>query len=294
MTDNQQVWFIINFFSGTLSIQKKEAILEKIKQIPDSKLFLTQYPNHASELAQRAIDNKVAKVVAVGGDGTLNEVGSVLMGTSVKMGIVPIGSGNGLARHLKIPLDAFEAINLAIDGNVFEIDTCTINEINYFCTAGVGFDAQVALDFSLKKSRGFLTYIITSIQSFFKFKPSNYTITFGGNQLNVLAFAVTFANASQYGNDAVVAPDSEIDDGLIDMVILRPFPLWYASILAFRLFTNSFSRSRYVTTYQGKEFAITSENNLIIHYDGEPKSLDDKKLFLKISPHKLKVICNRI
>ena len=287
---NQEIWFIINFFSGTIQNEKKRVIVEEINKYPYTVIFETQYPKHAAELAQKAIEAGVKRVVAIGGDGTLNEVGSILRGSDVLMGIVPIGSGNGLARHLKIPLNPIMAIKKALLGNGFLIDTCTINEIPFFCTAGVGFDAQVAFDFSKKKSRGFITYIITSIQSFFVYKVAEYQVFVEEKNINVNAFAITFANASQYGNDAVVAPDSKIDDGLIDLVILRKFPIFASIFIAFRLFSDSFSRSKYVTTIKGTAFKIKAAGNLIIHFDGEPMQLNTNELIVKIDDKKLKVI----
>ncbi len=290
MGTNQETWFIINFFSGTINAERKMIIVDEIKKYPETKVFETQYPKHASILAQNAIDSGIKKVVVVGGDGTLNEVGSILRGTDVSMGIVPIGSGNGLARHLKIPINTIRAIEKVFNGTEFIIDTCTMNNIPYFCTAGVGFDAQVAYDFSKKKSRGFFTYIITSVQSFFGYKTADYKVFDVKFEQNFNAFAITFANASQYGNDAVVAPDSKIDDGLIDMVILKKFPILTSIFIVFRLFTNTFSKSKYVTTIKGTEFKVKANQNLIIHFDGEPMLLDTNELIIKIDDKKLKVI----
>lgn len=290
LVENTEIWFIANFFSGTLSLEKKEAINAIIEKLPNCKIFKTEYPNHAKEIAHMAIEAGVKIVVAIGGDGTLNEVGSVLKGTSIAMGIVPIGSGNGLARHLKIPLVPQRAIDRILKGTATEIDTCTINEIPFFCTAGVGFDAQVAYGFSLQKSRGFFTYIITSIKTFFNYKAVDYQIDTIENSFKKNAFAITFANASQYGNDAIVAPESKIDDGLIDMVILRPFSVFNSIFLAIRLFSNSFSKSKFVETIKGKSFKILVNSPCVIHFDGEPKVLNTNKIIVKIEDEKLKVI----
>jgi diacylglycerol kinase (ATP) len=290
MANQSQVWFIANFHSGTLSVHEKEQIADGLKSFPNTQLFITQYPKHASEIAQQAIVANVDIVVAIGGDGTINEIGSILKGSQVKMGIVAIGSGNGLARHLKLPLDPFLAIKKVYEGKVFEIDTCTINDTPFFCTAGVGFDAEVAMNFSKKKKRGFLYYIITSTETFFKYKSLDYEVIKAENEVVENAFAITFANAAQYGNNAVVAPESRIDDGLIDMVILKPFSVFHSLFLAIRLFANSFSKSKFVQTSKGQYFKIKAQNNLIIHFDGEPKALDTSELLVKIEPEKLKVI----
>lgn len=290
MAHSQEIWFIINFFSGTNSPAKKKLIINEIKKIPNAILFFTEYPNHASEIAADAIKKQVKKVIAVGGDGTINEVGSILRGNEVPMGIVPIGSGNGLARHLKIPMNSKKAIQKAINGQEFVIDTCTVNEIPFFCTAGLGFDAYVANNFAKKSTRGFLTYIFTTIQSFIVFKPLELIVGKDTGHQDYLAFAITVANASQYGNDAQVAPESEIDDGLLDLVLLKPFSALNAIGLAWRLFHQSFSKSKFVETVKGESFKIIAKSPCLIHFDGEPKQLDTNELVFKIDEKKLKVI----
>lgn len=287
---NTDIWVIANFFSGTLSQFKKEEIAKEIAKLPNCKIFKTEYPNHAKEIAHLAIKAGVKIVVAIGGDGTLNEVGSVLRGTNIAMGIVPIGSGNGLARHLKISLVPKKAIECIRKGTITEIDTCTINEIPFFCTAGVGFDAHVANGFSQQKSRGFFTYIVTSIKTFFSYKSIDYQIDTIDSSFKKNAFAITFANASQYGNNAVVAPESKIDDGLIDTVILKPFSIFSSVFLAIRLFTNSFSKSKFVETIKGQSFKIKVNSPCVIHFDGEPKILNTSELIIKIEEKKLKII----
>jgi diacylglycerol kinase (ATP) len=290
MFNNQEVWFIVNFFSGTLNGSLKNLIIEEIKRYPNVKIFYTEYPKHATFIAQKAINEGVMRVVAVGGDGTINEIAAELRGTSVQLALLPIGSGNGLARHLKIPLEPMKAIRKAFNGKIHEIDTCTINGIPFFCTAGVGFDAQVATNFHLNTKRGFLTYIITSVKTMLSYKPKHYSIIQNGKEISQKAFAITFANASQYGNDAVIAPNSKIDDGLIDMVILKPFPLFYVFVLGIRLFTNSYSKSNYVKTVQAAELRLKSTDNTIIHFDGEPMQLNTNELLVKVDNKKLKVI----
>lgn len=290
MAHLQEILFIVNFFSGTKSKDEKDLILSEIKKTPHTKIVLTEYPNHAAEIAQQAIEMNIKKVVAVGGDGTINEIASVLRGSEISLGIVPIGSGNGLARDLKIPMDYKKAIDKAISGQPFEMDTCTVNDIPFFCTAGIGFDAFVADKFSKKGSRGFLTYILSTIESFFTYKPISVKIEDESKISSETAFAITFANASQYGNDAVVAPDSKIDDGLLDMVILHPFSFIYSIGIIWRLFHKSFSKSKFVQTVKGAKFKIYANSPCLIHFDGEPKLLYTSELVFEISSKKLQVI----
>jgi diacylglycerol kinase (ATP) len=290
MQGSAEIWFIINAFSGHKKAKNRADLLVEINKYPNSKIIYTEYAGHATEIAKNAVNQGIERVIAVGGDGTINEVGSALRGTKTVMGIVPMGSGNGLARHLNLPLKTVQSVHRALNGKAFEIDTCTINEIPFFCTAGVGFDAFVAENFSKKSKRGFITYIITSIQSFFVFKPPLLDIKFEQSNQIYVPFAVTFANASQYGNNATVAPESEINDGLIDMVILKQFSIFASLLIAWRLFNGSFSKSKHVQTIKGETFVLSAKEKLLIHYDGEPKWLNANEIVVKIDDKKLKVI----
>jgi len=205
------------------------------------------------------------------------------------LGIVPIGSGNGLARHLKIPLKIEKAIHFAINQPFVKIDVCFLNDIPFFCTAGVGFDADVAQEFSKQPSRGLKSYAKMALKSFRTFKPENYRFD---NQVDKTAFAITFANAAQYGNNAMISPKSKIDDGLIERVILKPFPFGAAPIIGIRLFRGTLPNSRYIEMESREEFLLLSRKNLLVHYDGEPLQMDTNEIKITIKKQSLKVIGN--
>jgi diacylglycerol kinase (ATP) len=289
-----RILFIVNLFSGANAKTKKIALMNALNGNNLNTIIQTEYPYHATEIAKEGVENNIDRIIAVGGDGTVNEVAKSLINTETALGIIPFGSGNGLARHLKIPMEFSKAIIHASEAIIQSIDSCLLNDIPFVCTAGVGFDAYVASIFSKKKTRGLLTYIQCTFEAYWNFKPTLYHYDVNGLSYSEKLFAITFANASQYGNDAVVAPESKINDGLIDMVYLRPFPLIYAPILGFRLFSNSFSKSRYVTTIKTTNIFLQSDENLLIHFDGEPRQLSTNSLNVSILPNSLKVITNYV
>jgi diacylglycerol kinase (ATP) len=283
------VWFVMNLKSGTTTPAKKNKIKQFISKLPDCELIFTEYVGHATEIAQKAVIEGIDKVVAIGGDGTVNEVGKGLIGSKTALGIVPIGSGNGLARHLKIPLKIEKAIQFAVSQPVVEIDVCFLNEIPFFCTAGVGFDAEVANEFAKQESRGLKTYAKMALKSFRTFKPESYNFD---TEEDKTAFAITFANATQYGNNAMISPKSKIDDGLIEMVVLKPFPFGAAPIIGVRLFRGTLPNSRYIEMESGVAFSLKSKNNFLIHYDGEPLQLNTNEIKVSIKKQSLNVIGN--
>lgn len=278
----------MNPMSGTTTPAQKNKIKQIVSKLPESQLFFTEYVGHATEIAQRAVREGISKVVAIGGDGTVNEVGKGLIDSNTALGIVPIGSGNGLARHLKIPLKIDKAIQFALSQSAVLMDVCFLNDIPFFCTAGVGFDAEVAHEFAKQNSRGLKTYARMALKSFRTYKPDTFQI----DSEDKTVFAITFANATQYGNNAMISPKSKIDDGLIEMVILKPFPFGAAPIIGVRLFRGTLPNSRYIETQTGELFNLKSEKNFLIHYDGEPHQLAINELKITIKKQSLKVIGN--
>ncbi|SFP74693.1 lipid kinase, YegS/Rv2252/BmrU family [Pseudarcicella hirudinis] len=281
----------MNATSGTTTEARKSKIIKLIENQKNVKLIFTEYAGHGAEISKRAVAEKVDKVIAVGGDGTVNEIARELIDSETALGIIPIGSGNGLARHLKIPMKVEKAIQLAVSGKTVKIDACFLNEIPFFCTAGVGFDANVANEFAKQKSRGLKTYAKMSLKYFRTYKPQTYLLEYKGHEMSKTAFTITFANAAQYGNNAMISPDSKIDDGLIDLVVLKPFPFGAAPIIGVRLFKGTLPNSRYVETEKGTSFRLKSEEPLLVHFDGEPHQLSVNEVDVTIRQQCLKVVC---
>ncbi len=290
-SSRKEIIFIINPISGTKS---KESLEQRIHQLMDESRFrvhtvLTEFPGHATRLAAEAAREGFAYVVAIGGDGTVNEVAQSLVYTNTALGIIPMGSGNGLARHLGIPVHLSKALQCIGHQRTVVIDSCTLNDIPFFCTAGVGFDAHVGHLFAQRKRRGFGTYLQTSLREFFNYRPDTYAFTMEGQTERRKAFTITFANAAQYGNNAYIAPQADIQDGMLDVTIIRPFPYPVFLDLGIRLFSKTLHSSAYVDIIRTNEVMLQGEAPLLIHLDGEPHTTGNS-LLVKVKPSSLKVM----
>lgn len=287
----KRVLFVVNPKSGTRS---KKNISQLIKDnVPleyfDYQISFTKARAHATELAAQAAASGVEYIMAVGGDGTMNEVARSLLYTESTLGIIPIGSGNGLARDLTIPLDLMNAIRLLVEGRKTTIDSCTMNGLPFFCTAGVGFDAHVGHLFAQQKTRGFQTYVQTTLWEYTMYQPEWYRLTIGDEVVEKQAFLVSFANAAQYGNNAYIAPQASIDDGLIDVCLMRPFPTVQAMNLGIKLFNKTLHASTYMETWKAAGATLERKAPGPVHVDGEPHQLGEV-LTVAIKPGSLKVL----
>jgi diacylglycerol kinase (ATP) len=291
MTEREKILFIINPVSGSNRRKNMPALIKaNIDQGRlDVSIAITESRGHATQLAGDALKHDIKKIVAIGGDGTINETARVLINTDASFGIIPSGSGNGLARHLKIPLDTAKALQLLNDSNIISMDTGNVNGRAFFCTAGVGFDAHIGKVFADKKVRGFRTYISSSFSEFFRYKPSSYKLLIEGTEMEKKAFCITFANTSQYGNNAYICPDADVEDGLLDICLIAPFPLYAAFDMARRIFDKSIFNSGYVNRIKVKEFLLRSEKEMIMHLDGEPHE-GGKEITVKVLPGSLRVM----
>lgn len=285
------ILFIINPISGTV---KKSGVEQLIKENLDAKKIVyrikhTEYPHHATEIAKQETNNYQI-IVAVGGDGTVHEVGLGLINTNTILGIIPMGSGNGLARYLKIPMSTKKAILLLNHFKSKPIDTVKINDTHFLGAGGIGFDAHISYLFAKATKRGFITYLQLSVKEYFNYKEKEYQLTVDGKTFYKKAFLITFANSNQYGNNAFIAPNSVIDDGWISIVILKKFSLIYALPLAIKLFTKTINSSKFVEEIKVKKVQIISPSKEI-HLDGEPLLIENT-INIEVLPLSLKVISN--
>jgi len=290
----KKILFIINPNSGT---RKKGNVPHLLKKHLGKKhpidIIYTQYPGEATEISDKH-KSDYDIIVAVGGDGTINEVARPLINSGTALGIVPMGSGNGLARHLGIPLNTKKAIKLLNEPRITKMDTIKIGDEAFLNVAGVGFDAHIANLFAKSQKRGFLTYARLTLSELSKFKYCGYRLIIDGvEQTEDQPFIVSIANATQYGNNAHIAPAAQIADGLMDICVLQKIPFWYYPLLIFHLFNGSVTRSKYYECKQGKEVIIKrlpSEGEKYVHIDGDPfDSKEDIKL--SINPLSLNVAC---
>lgn len=282
--------FIINPISGG---KKKDGVPDLIEKHLDASclqpvIVFTDSVSHARQIALDAV-NKVEVIVAVGGDGTVNEVASAIVGSDTRLGIVPFGSGNGLSRFLQVPMDTEKAIKTLTTGKVELIDSARLNGKPFFNMAGIGFDAHIAEIFSHNKKRGFITYIKSTFEEFNKYKPQLYEIEIDGRQYQRKAFMLSFANSSQYGNNAHVSPNASVQDGLIDVCIITQFPLWRLVEMGIRMMLKTADKVKFLEIIRGRHIVIKRTEDGPIHLDGEPE-MEGKNITIDVLPGSLKVI----
>ena len=285
--------FIINPISGG---KKKDQVPSLIKKILDDSLFestivYTERVMHGSELAKDSV-GKYDYVIAVGGDGTVNEIASSIVGTDTALGILPFGSGNGLARFLGIPMDTAAAIKNLNEERVESIDSAKLNGQWFFNMAGMGFDAHISEVFSHDKNRGFGAYIKSSFREIANYKSETYHLDIDGAPYTREAFMLSFANSSQYGNNAHVSPCASVQDGLLDVCIIKPFPLWRFIEMGIRMFTKTADNSKYVEIIKGKNVVVKRSKGGPVHLDGEPQIIG-ADAEINIVPHSLKIITGK-
>ncbi len=291
MKKKQSIVFILNPVSGT---RKKKLVPDLLQRHLDHSRYSyevveTARPLHAQELAKAAAEAGAEIVVAVGGDGTVNEVASGLLYSSTALGILPFGSGNGLALHLGIPVNTVAAIQLLNAPAYTTIDGAEANGKPFFCTAGLGFDAHIGHLFATTHTRGFASYLRISMQEYLSFKPSFYSIQANGQLLEGDFFVLTMANAGQYGNNAYISPNADIRDGLLDLCLLRPFPHYESIRLGWQLFNKGMHRNPYMKIIRTSEAKISSPGTERMHVDGEFIPLKGN-LVVRMLPKSLKVV----
>ncbi len=292
MNENmKKLIFIVNPISGT---QSKELILNLLDEKIDKEKYIwdvvyTKRAGHAIEIAAQAAEMKTDVVVAVGGDGTINEIGRSLVHTETALGIIPCGSGNGLARHLHIPMEPKKALEIINDGICDIIDYGKINGTDFFCTCGVGFDAFVSLKFANAGKRGLLTYLEKTLQESLTYQPETYELETEDGTYKYKAFLIACGNASQYGNNAYIAPQATLTDGLLDVTILEPFTVLDVPSLAFQLFNKTIDQNSRIKTFRCKNLRIHRSKPGVIHFDGDPMQADEN-VNIKIIQKGLRVI----
>ena len=283
---------ITNPLSGTLLPTQKEGLCTFItaqatEQSYHPDIVTTTHAGHATELATEAVRQGIRRVLVMGGDGTINETARALRKTGTALGIVPLGSGNGLARHLGLPMNPQKAILRALTGKPVLIDSGELNDHPFFCTAGLGFEAFVAHEFAQQPTRGLQTYIKTAFRAFWTYKPAEYTID--GKNVGPL-FSLTAANAGQFGNNAWIAPTANIADGRLDLCQIKPFPTHMVSVLGWQLFRKSVNGSAYWSGRKIGETTLQSSAPLLAHADGEPLTLPGNTCTVRVLPGSLLVL----
>lgn len=271
MDPKSSYYFIINPISGKGKGKKLIPSIEAYfhKKGISFSVHVTNTAGEARKVALQAVQNKYKIIVAVGGDGTVNEIAGQVAGTECILGVIPIGSGNGLAREMGIPLDTRSALRNLVHGQIKKIDTGTCNGHFFACTAGIGFDAQMAHSFLHLKNRGLAGYIKTFLKDFFSYQSTNYHLQFNHQKLDSEAFLITIANSKQWGNEFYISPLSKTNDGIFEVCILRKFPFILFPILLFRILNKTIHKSKYVTILHASHLTISNTQDSYFHTDGE-------------------------
>ncbi len=294
--DKRRIVFVINPTSGTTNKDVMPQLIDKYidSDSNDVSTVFTEYAGHASEIASKCVNEGVDVVVAVGGDGTVNEVARALVESDTALGIVPCGSGNGLARHLMLPMNVKGALEIINNGLVHSLDYGIIDGHPFFCTCGMGFDAFISKKFASAGKRGPLTYIENVLKEGLKYEPETYELTLDGNETErYKAFLISVANASQYGNDAYIAPQASMSDGFLDVVIMEPFDILEAPQVGIDLMNKTLNKSSKIKCFKAKDIRIRRKEEGAIHYDGDPIDAG-KDIHIQLRPHAIKMIVNPI
>lgn len=262
----------MNPISGTSSKTGIPKVIDSTinKELFDYEIKISERPGHASEMAKEAKNNHVDVVVAVGGDGTVNEVARAIVKSRTALGIIPCGSGNGLARHLMIPMSLRKSIEIINTCEIHRLDYGVINDYPFFCTCGMGFDAFVSKKFADSGKRGPISYAENILKEGLKYQPETYTLEDETGTHQHKAFLISCANASQYGNNAYIAPQASMSDGLLDIIIMEPFDVLEAPQVSFDMFNKTLDMNSKIKTFKCKQLKVHRSKPGFIHYDGDP------------------------
>jgi diacylglycerol kinase (ATP) len=289
--EKKKIVFVINPVSGGATKGNFEKIINE--SIDKQKYFhsieYTKGPGHATEICFTHVENGTDVIVAVGGDGSVNEIAKGIAGTQTTLGILPAGSGNGLAHHLKIPRQIKEAIEIINKGKVIRMDTGLINDKLFVSIAGIGFDGLVARKFAESRRRGFLTYLRIVTEEYPKYRPRKYTLNFNGSEIKTKALFITFANSDQFGYRTSIAPGAQVDDGLLNITIMKKPLMIEVPFLASLLYWRKIDMSKHIEIYKTNELTVKSRRKRWVNIDGEPVKMK-KKLKIILNPQTLNVI----
>lgn len=289
----KRLLFVVNPISG---VKRKEQFIERIQHyFPEDQWLIqiqvSQYPGHAKDLAEKAKFLGYDAVIACGGDGTINEVASAILGSKTALGIIPFGSGNGMARHLGISLQADEAVEAIKAWQIQRIDTGEINNVPFIGVTGIGFDAHIGRRFANLEKRGFWSYFKLVLREYSTFKEKKILLSVNGHHQTHRAMMVTIANGSQFGNNAFIAPHASLTDQKFEVCVVRKFPLYASPAVAYLLFSKKIGRSKYIHSFQAESIRVAHKRKWV-HVDGEPKKLG-RKLKIKLHPANLSVITGK-
>lgn len=289
----KKIQFIINPISGTARKKNIPSLIERYlnHDLFEYEIVYSQYCKHAKEIALEAAHKAIDIVCAVGGDGSVHEVGTALIGTKTTLAILPLGSGNGLARHLKIPLNTIKAIQCINQQKSIAMDTGLVNDKPFLGVGGYGFDALIAEKFNNEGKRGMWNYVKLILREFHSYKPISIRIELPNFKRELPVFMCTLANSSEFGNGFCISPNSSVTDGKLELCILKPFAFWKAPLIAYHYFKKTSYKSEYTETISLEKARITV-NQGRAHYDGEPMEVR-KELNIQVIPKSLNILVGK-
>lgn len=287
---SRKLLFIVNPNAGK---RISDRIIETIrKEFPQNiyyQIAIWKDKDHFDEVTELLKTQGYTDAIAVGGDGTVNHVAKTILNTGIRLGIVPIGSGNGLARSLGLSTKIEVVVKQIAEGRTATIDSGTVNQIPFFCTSGIGFDAHIGNLFATSVKRGLQSYVKITIRELFKYRAKEYTLTFNGQTIKRKAFLITVANAGQYGNDFYIAPQADMQDGRFHVVILKPFNPFHLPVLMTKILSRKAHLSSRIETYVTDKIIISRADSDTIHFDGEP-AVEGKEVQFENKHNSLNVI----
>ena len=291
MTQKIKILFIVNPISGIGRQRKIEKIIEKNLDCQkfDYQVAYTQYAGHATKIAEEKVGDYDV-ITAVGGDGSINEIAKTLAGTETALAIIPCGSGNGLARALGIPVLPNMAVKYLNKAEFKMIDTCEVNKQFFLSLAGAGYDSEVARRYQFLEGRGLKTYMKAVLGSFFNYKPLKYTLNIDGNVVERTALLVTVCNSSQYGFGFKISPKAELDDGLLDVVIVKKPQLWRVPFVLLNILLGRAHKSKCFEIVQCRKVELIGNKKGWVNLDGESLRLD-KSLDFEVKEHNIVLFC---
>lgn len=287
---SRKLLFIVNPKAGKkLGPTLLPLIEQKLRGKVDYEVSIWQNVGEFNLIAEKLFSESYTDAIAVGGDGTVNMVAKTIVGKDLSLGIIPMGSGNGLARSLGLPMNTAKALDAIIEGKTHYVDSGTVNEIPFFCTSGVGFDAHIGNLFATSTKRGLKSYVKIIWNEFASYKPKKYTLKYNNTVVERDAFLITVGNAGQYGNDFYIAPGAKMNDGMFHISVMKPFKVRQVFGLVIKIMRRKADESKLIEAFACKELTIIRSEKDVIHFDGEP-AMADKEVTFKINPLSLKAI----
>lgn len=292
----RKILFIINRKAGTDREKRLENVIRRYLTPRAFSVQITHlaYLGHGTDLAKEAVAQGVDTVVAVGGDGSINEIAQGLIGSETALAIIPLGSGNGLARALKIPMKVPYALELIANGKRRPMDVGYANEHLFLSNAGVGFDALIADRFRHTKKRGLWGYAKLVVKGFNRYQGPVYAIDVDGKNIQQRAFLLTVANGNQFGYEFKLAPNASVFDGTLDLCLLPPVRFYSLLPIGMYSLLGNIDKTQYMQHYTGKDILVQSPELVHLQVDGDAVPLTNgEKVHFRIQPAALQVIVNR-